>query len=164
MGTGSLLASLDLPGPRIPRLRENLSRIRGLRHEVVEGDLMRMERSSFCALGLPAAFDGVILDAPCSNTGVLRRRPDAKWRLSGEDISRSAAVQLSLLSRAAGFVKPGGRLIYNTCSLEPEENEEVVDKFFESSGSGFRLTRKILSRPWIEGHDGGGAFRLDRVE
>ena len=161
-GSDSLLVSLDRPGPRMGRLRENLGRVDGTRYEIVESDLFKAEPASFLASALPMAYDGVLLDAPCSNTGVLRRRPDAKWRLQEDDISCSATLQLDLLSQAARFVKPGGRLVYNTCTLEPEENEEVVEPFVDSLRDEFQLVRGILSRPWIEGHDGGGAFRLER--
>lgn len=71
-------------------------------------------------------FDRVLVDAPCSNTGVMRRRPDLRWRLEEKEIARLAGVQRALLATARQFVKPGGVLVYSTCSLEPEENEQVV--------------------------------------
>ena len=74
----------------------------------------------------PASFDGILVDAPCSNTGVLRRRVEARWRLGPQAPAQLAVVQLGLLKRALPLLKPGGRLVYSTCSLEPEENEEVV--------------------------------------
>lgn len=161
-GADSLLVSLDRPGPRMGRLRENLGRIDGMRYAIMESDLLDVEPASFLDSALPTAYDGVLLDAPCSNTGVLRRRPDAKWRLQEDDISHSSTQQIALLKQAARFVKPGGRLVYNTCSLEPEENEDVVEPFINSSRNKFQLVRRIHSRPWIEGHDGGGTFLLVR--
>jgi 16S rRNA (cytosine967-C5)-methyltransferase len=83
-------------------------------------------------------FDRVLIDAPCSGTGTLRRNPEIKWRLAPEDILRLADVQLSLLGRATENLKPGGRLVYSTCSMEREENEAVVGRFLES-GAPFRL-------------------------
>ena len=74
-------------------------------------------------------FDRVLLDAPCSNTGVLRRRADLRWRIAQDEISRLAAIQLRLLEAAGRFAKAGGVLVYSTCSLEPEENERVVEQF-----------------------------------
>jgi 16S rRNA (cytosine967-C5)-methyltransferase len=74
----------------------------------------------------PDACDGVLVDAPCSNLGVLRRNPEVKWRRRAEDIPASAARQRTIVTAAATMVKPGGRLVYATCSLEPEENEEVA--------------------------------------
>lgn len=77
-------------------------------------------------------FDRVLLDAPCSNTGVMRRRPDLRWRIEEKEIARLSALQLKLLGKAAEFVKPGGVLVYSTCSLEREENEGVVDQFCQT--------------------------------
>ena len=74
----------------------------------------------------PASFDGVLVDAPCSNTGVLRRRVEARWRLTPADLTSLATLQRSLLERALPLLRPGGRLVYSTCSLEPEENEDLA--------------------------------------
>ncbi len=78
---------------------------------------------------MAAACDGVLVDAPCSNLGVLRRNPDVKWRREAKDIAASATHQHDILAAAAKMVKPGGRLVYATCSLEPEENEAVTAAF-----------------------------------
>jgi 16S rRNA (cytosine967-C5)-methyltransferase len=76
-------------------------------------------------------FDRVLIDVPCSGTGTLRRNPEIKWRLEPDDIARLAGVQLNLLRAGAVMAKPGGRLVYSTCSLEREENEEVISRFLE---------------------------------
>jgi 16S rRNA (cytosine967-C5)-methyltransferase len=76
-------------------------------------------------------FDRVLVDAPCSGTGTLRRNPEIRWRIRPEDIAQLSRRQKLLLSNAAKVLKPGGRLVYSTCSLEPEENEEVVQAFLE---------------------------------
>ena len=78
-------------------------------------------------------FDRVLVDAPCSGTGTLRGNPEIKWRLSADDLPRLAELQLSLLERAASEVVSGGRLVYSTCSIEREENEEVVGRFLEAT-------------------------------
>jgi 16S rRNA (cytosine967-C5)-methyltransferase len=83
-------------------------------------------------------FDRVLVDAPCSGTGTLRGNPEIKWRLSAGDLTRLVELQLKLLKRGAQMVAPGGRLVYSTCSIEREENEEVVRCFLESNAS-FRL-------------------------
>jgi 16S rRNA (cytosine967-C5)-methyltransferase len=74
----------------------------------------------------PGPFDRILVDVPCSNTGVLGKRPEARWRISAEGISELAAVQRRLLSAAAARLAAGGRMVYSTCSIEPEENEQVV--------------------------------------
>ncbi|HYV06605.1 MAG TPA: 16S rRNA (cytosine(967)-C(5))-methyltransferase RsmB [Blastocatellia bacterium] len=83
-------------------------------------------------------FDRVLIDAPCSGTGTLRRNPEIKWRLAPEDIQRLAELQQAVLACAAAWVRRGGRLVYSTCSLEQEENEEVIRRFIESNPS-FRV-------------------------
>lgn len=78
------------------------------------------------APALAAACDAVLVDAPCSNLGVLRRHPEVKWRRRPEDLAETAARQRNILTAAAGMVRPGGRLVYATCSLEPEENDDIA--------------------------------------
>jgi len=81
------------------------------------------------SLPFAARFDRVLVDAPCSSLGTVRRDPDVKWRRKPEDLAVFAGAQLELLRRAADVVRPGGRLVYATCSSEPEENEHVVSQF-----------------------------------
>ena len=90
------------------------------------------------ALPFAAAFDRVLVDAPCSGLGTIRRDPDIRWRRSERDLPALARDQAALLSRAAAVVTPGGRLVYATCSSEPEENEQVVDAFL-ASHAGFEV-------------------------
>jgi 16S rRNA (cytosine967-C5)-methyltransferase len=71
-------------------------------------------------------FDRILLDVPCSTTGVLRRRPDARWRFSPERLNQLTRIQQAMLNNAATLLRPGGRLVYSTCSLEPEEGTELV--------------------------------------
>jgi len=75
----------------------------------------------------------MLVDAPCSGTGTLRGNPEIKWRLSTDDLSRLAELQASLLEGAASSVANGGRLVYSTCSIEREENEEVVRRFLDAT-------------------------------
>jgi len=161
-GIGQLVA-LDLPSPRIAFLKENLATIPAQTQvALVQADLLTEARAALREHGLPLDYDAVLLDAPCSNTGVMRRRIDAKWRLQERDFRKHAQQQLSLLHAAARFVAPGGRLVYSTCSIDAQENEEVVRAFMQSraGGSAFVLEHSAMSYPWESGHDGAGVYRL----
>jgi 16S rRNA (cytosine967-C5)-methyltransferase len=73
------------------------------------------------------SFDAILVDAPCTNTGVIRRRSDVRWRLTPHDFERMQRLQLRIVEAVLPYLKAGGRLVYSTCSIEPEENEQVVD-------------------------------------
>jgi 16S rRNA (cytosine967-C5)-methyltransferase len=90
------------------------------------------------ALPFTAMFDRILVDAPCSGTGTLRRNPELKWRLKPADIPALAEKQVRLLGNAAANLKPGGRIVYSTCSVEQEENQGVVGRFL-AAHPGFRL-------------------------
>ena len=107
-------------------------------------------------------FDRILVDAPCSNTGVMRRRVDLRWRIQPEEIERLRAAQLDLLKQAATQVKPGGVLVYSTCSLEPEENGEVV-KHFLSEHADFKLESERELLPFVDNVDGAYVAKLIRV-
>lgn len=117
---GAAVTALDRSAPRLKRLSANLSRTR-LQAEVVVAD----------AAGSPdeRAFDAVLLDAPCTSTGTFRRNPDVLWGARPGEIASLAEVQARLLASAADRVKPGGRLVYCVCSLEPEEGEAQLERF-----------------------------------
>jgi 16S rRNA (cytosine967-C5)-methyltransferase len=119
-GAGARVTAVEQSKPRLARLRENLARLK-LEAECVAAD---------AATWRPAApADAVLLDAPCSATGTIRRHPDLPWRKSAEDLPALAAAQQRLLANAAAMVKPGGRLVYAVCSLQPEEGPAVVARF-----------------------------------
>jgi 16S rRNA (cytosine967-C5)-methyltransferase len=108
-----------------------------------------------------APFDRVLLDAPCTNTGVMRRRIDVRWRLRREDFSRMSNEQL-LISRAViRLLKPGGVLVYSTCSLEPEENEQLVRRLVAEL-PGLAVEKETDSLPFRDGFDGAYAAKLIR--
>jgi 16S rRNA (cytosine967-C5)-methyltransferase len=104
-------------------------------------------------------FDRVLLDVPCSNTGVLRRRVDLRWRLQPAELDRLHKLQLGLLRRAAARVKPGGVLVYSTCSLELEENEAIIQEFLDEAKK-FRLECQRQLLPFTERVDGAYVARL----
>lgn len=108
-----------------------------------------------------ASFDRVLVDAPCSGTGTLRRNPEIRWRLSPDDIPDFAAKQKQFLHNAAEVVKPGGRLVYSTCSVEPEENEQVIEHFL-SSNPQFTQQKTLRTWPHREGSDGFCMTVLER--
>ena len=110
----------------------------------------------------PSTFDRVLLDAPCSNTGVMRRRVDLRWRIRPEEIERLRATQLDLLRQAAAHLKPGGTLVYSTCSLEPEENESVVREFL-SGEPALRLDGQRELVPFVDATDGAYVARLTKL-
>jgi 16S rRNA (cytosine967-C5)-methyltransferase len=109
-----------------------------------------------------AWFQRILVDAPCSNTGVLRRRVDLRWRLQPAEIERLCAVQLGLLAQAAALLQPDGVLVYSTCSLEPEENSGVVDQFL-AGHPGFQLETQRQLLPFANGVDGAYVARLKRT-
>ncbi|MBB3808828.1 transcription antitermination factor NusB [Pseudochelatococcus contaminans] len=116
---GATVTAVDRSPERLERLRDNLTRL-SLTADVVASDARDFT-------GGP--FDAVLLDAPCSATGTIRRHPDVAWTRGPQDITSLATLQSGLLDHAAALVAPGGRLVYSTCSLEPEEGEEQIAAF-----------------------------------
>lgn len=107
-------------------------------------------------------FDRILIDAPCSNTGVMRRRVDLRWRIQPEEIQRLRITQLDLLRRAATLLKPEGVLVYSTCSLESEENSEVVKEFL-SEQVGFKPEHDKNLLPFVDGVDGAFVAKLRKI-
>jgi 16S rRNA (cytosine967-C5)-methyltransferase len=106
-------------------------------------------------------FDRILIDAPCSNTGVMRRRVDLRWRIRPAEISRLRSTQAELLRQAASLLKQGGTLVYSTCSLEPEENGDLVNEFL-AAHTDFRLERTRDLLPFVDVVDGTYVARLLR--
>jgi 16S rRNA (cytosine967-C5)-methyltransferase len=119
---GAVVTALDRAPARLARLRANLDRL-SLTAELICADVTEWHTQK--------TFDAVLLDAPCSSTGTIRRHPDVPWLKSAADIFKLADLQRRLLERAAALLKPGGTLVYCTCSLEPEENERIVEQLLE---------------------------------
>jgi len=107
----------------------------------------------------PATFDRILVDAPCSNTGVMRRRVDLRWLIQPSEIERLRATQLVLLKQAATVLKPGGVIVYSTCSLEPEENSELVKQFL-AADSNFKLESERQLLPFADNVDGAYVGKL----
>lgn len=150
------LVCMDSNEKRLPRLHENIERCGVTIAEVVQHDWTKPAPPEW-----HDSYDAILLDVPCSNTGVLRRRVDARWRLQKVDLEALIVIQNEILREAALCVKPGGRLVYSTCSIDPEENLELVTSFVEKNPE-FTLgeTKQIL--PFEAQTDGAFAAVLHR--
>ena len=156
------IVACDISEDRLKLIRENCARLGVTCVETVAGISAGVQ-----ALACPPGtlkrefqlFDRILVDAPCSNTGVMRRRVDLRWRISPQEIFRLQKTQLDLLKLAATKLKPGGVLVYSTCSLEPEENSEVVKEFLREH-SEFKLESERELLPFVDNVDGAYVGKL----
>jgi 16S rRNA (cytosine967-C5)-methyltransferase len=168
---------LDLcaaPGGKTTFIAERMKNFgKVLAHDTTE-DRLALVKQNAARLGatiietaLPSAlnsqpstqFDRILVDAPCSNTGVMRRRVDLRWRIRAEELTRLRRTQLELLRDATARLKPGGTLVYSTCSLEPEENGHLV-KEFVAQHPAMHFQRERSLTPWEHGVDGAYVARF----
>ncbi|QDU81466.1 Ribosomal RNA small subunit methyltransferase B [Polystyrenella longa] len=147
MQNKGLLLATDINPTRIKRIRENADR---LNLDIIKTEILR-ERPPYTIKG---TFDAILIDAPCSNTGVLGKRSEARWRLRKEDITELAHLQRHLLESALSFLKPNGRIVYSTCSIEPEENEERIKSFLQ----GHREFELKQEKRFIPGQPADGGY------
>ena len=170
---GAKVTACEVNPKRRRKLAENLKRV-GLEIEVVEGlgavgsagaagvegsaGSVEIEQSNTRTI---KQFSKILVDAPCSNTGVLRRRPDARWNWSAEKLAALVKLQAEILDRVAPLVPAGGTLVYSTCSNEPEENAGQVASFLTRHPE-FELAATKESIPFASGHDGAFAARLQK--
>jgi 16S rRNA (cytosine967-C5)-methyltransferase len=164
MGNDGVVVAVDLHPARVAILAETCRRLAARIVRPIAADA-----SADLPLAADVRFDRVLVDAPCSGTGTLRRNPEIKWRLAVEDLARFAALQSALLDRAAERVRDGGRLVYSTCSLEPEENEAVAAAFLARHPA-FRLAPEAVPealrtgdgflRTWPHRHGADGFFAV----
>jgi 16S rRNA (cytosine967-C5)-methyltransferase len=165
---GRIVAADPHPG-RLELLRAAAARLGAGIVEPRQADALALARE------VGPECDGVLVDAPCSNLGVLRRNPDGKWRRRPEDFASLSAQQATILEAAASLLRPGGVLVYATCSLEPEENEAVVaglrarrpdlepDPLPPAVPAACRMAPDVLRMaPHPHGSDGFTAHRLRR--
>jgi 16S rRNA (cytosine967-C5)-methyltransferase len=148
MGNKGKIIASDVSEERLKLVRENCTRLGVTCVETLS--VFRFPSS---------AFDRILVDAPCSNTGVMRRRVDLRWRISPEEISRLQKAQLDLLKLAATKLNPGGVLVYSTCSLETEENSAVAKEFLREHEN-FRLETERQLLPFADNVDGAYVARL----
>jgi 16S rRNA (cytosine967-C5)-methyltransferase len=150
------LVAMDIHDDRIAQLEQTLERMGFPWIEVRQADASERppveERDE---------FDAILLDVPCMNTGVFRRRVDARWRFSEERMLKLAETQFKILDACACRLKPGGRIVYSTCSMEPEENEQLVKNWVDSTMD-FELVKMKKVFPLKSGTDGAFAAVLVR--
>ena len=154
VGPSGLVVALDRSAPRLALVG------RGARRLALDNVTALVRDATQPLLDLPGApFDRILVDAPCSGLGTLRRNPDARWRISADDVAQLAVTQAALLASARNMLRPGGTLVYSTCTLTPEENDEVVATFLARE-PGLRragaLTLPETLRPLL---DSEGALR-----
>ena len=147
--TGKIVAT-DLHPARLKLVMENCVRLGVTCVEPIENS--RLETQNL-------KFDRILIDVPCSNTGVMRRRVDLRWRISQEEVLRLRAAQIDLLQDAASKLKPGGILVYSTCSLEREENLKVVTQLLIKNPR-FQIEGARLLRPFADNVDGAFVARV----
>ncbi|MCF7838756.1 MAG: methyltransferase domain-containing protein [Candidatus Marinimicrobia bacterium] len=160
VGPAGHVLALDADGARLDRLRENLRRL-GVGNVSIQGARVGDDEALALPDGAAPGFDAVLLDVPCSNTGVLRRRVDARWRFQAIRLRAFAATQARILDWAPRVLRPGGRLVYSTCSLEPEENQDQIRAWLARHPE-FLLEAQIEQVPPADDLDGGYAARLVR--
>ena len=153
--TGRIVA-IDVSLPRLSMLRANCSRLGLAGVQIVCADGTSLPFREGCA------FDACLVDAPCSNTGVLARRAEARWRLTPGALSELSQFQCRLLGSAAGHVKRHGTLVYSTCSIEYEENQQVIARFLGGC-EGWRLSCESEMLPGQAYSDGGYVAKLVRA-
>lgn len=144
---GSQVTAVELSEKRIPRLEENLERLKASNVTVVQGDATSLEFAD-------DFFDAILLDAPCTASGVIRRHPDAKFIHDHDSVVRHAELQKRMVAEALRVLKPGGQLVYAVCSIHPEENEQVVE-----GCSALQSCERLFP---TETHDGFFVARLAR--
>jgi 16S rRNA (cytosine967-C5)-methyltransferase len=145
---GARVTALDISAERLTRLRENLART-GLSAEIVTADALQWSPE--------APFDAILIDAPCSATGTIRRHPDLPFVREGQDLAPLLALQDALLARAWDWLAPGGRLVYATCSLLPAEGEERIAAFRAARPEACQVAPADLPPAWL---DPAGGVRL----
>ena len=151
---GELIAT-DRSEKRCETLRENLQRL-----GVTIADVASANWGSDSPELEP--FDAILLDVPCSNTGVLRRRVDVRWRLYEGFTDHLCKQQLAILESCAPLLKPGGNLVYSTCSIEPEENSDLVAGFLAAHPE-YKLDSSAEALPHRDSTDGAYAARITRI-
>ena len=141
MAAGATVTAVDRAEPRLGRLRENLDRL-GVSATTVVAAAEDWQAGP---------FDAVLVDAPCTSTGTIRRHPDIPWRKASSDIDALSVLQKRLLHNAITLTRPGGTIVFCTCSLEPEEGEDIVRAVLEADQRIARNPIAVAQFPALEG-------------
>jgi 16S rRNA (cytosine967-C5)-methyltransferase len=157
MKNQGIVTAVDISRQKVKALRENAERLGIAIIAPLVRDLREDPGEAF-----RGAFDGILLDVPCSGLGTLRRNPEIKWRITPEDLQRHAVVQKRLLACAAGCLRQGGRLVYSTCSMMSEENEAVIKDFLSRRGDFRCILPPALIPPSMVTEQGFFMTRPDR--
>ena len=157
MGNKGKIIALDVAEKKLDNLRERCSR------DGASGVEVKVIDSTKVIKRLHDSADRVLLDVPCTGSGVWRRNPDSKWRLTAEEIERVSGLQTEILSSYPQMCKVGGRLVYSTCSVMPSENEKQVEKFLAAHGEQWKLLSQENLAPAVDGPDGFFIAVLERI-
>jgi 16S rRNA (cytosine967-C5)-methyltransferase len=156
MGSAENLVCTDSNEKRLPRLEQNLERLHAGKAKISVHDWTQPAPAAW-----HGALDAILLDVPCSNTGVIRRRVDVRWRLQPNDIQKIVLTQRKILDNAIPCLKPGGRIVYSTCSIEAEENMKQIEAFLTDHPE-FEMTAHAEALPFRDQTDGAFAACLKR--
>jgi 16S rRNA (cytosine967-C5)-methyltransferase len=160
MGNQGRLVAHDNNPERLKLLASNCARLGVTCVQTADLGVPRSPGIPHSALCTPH-FDRVLVDGPCSNTGVIRRRVDLRWRVTSLEIERLKKTQLKLLRQAVSVLQPKGTIVYSTCSLEPEENRQVMERFIKEHPT-FKLERERELLPFAENLDGAYVAKIKR--
>ena len=141
------VVALELDASRIAKVRENSRRLGTTIISPLQGDASKYHAG---------VFEGILIDAPCSGLGVLRRHPDGRWNKTERTVIEHTTLQRRILENCAALLKPGGTLVYATCTTEPEENDDVIAWFLTGPGSSFRIDDP---RPFLPGSGRACGYR-----
>jgi len=160
-GKSGIITAIDVNESRLKLLENNISRLelKNITMKTCDSTNKSTLRNTLNR----CEFDFIILDVPCSNTGVLRKRIEARWRLREHDFSRLSFIQKEMLTNISDFLKPEGKLLYSTCSIDPQENENVISDFLRDN-PGFKLEEQYLFFPKsLQYSDGGFGAVIKRT-
>ncbi len=165
LGNRGQIIATDISASRLRRVSENCARLgaTSVTTQLISPDPAAAKTDVQVRSWEQMRFDRILLDVPCSNSGVMRRRVDLRWRIREEEISRLSETQLNLLERAAPVLESNGTMVYSTCSLEPEENRQVIDRFLAKHPL-FKLESERTLLPFRDGVDGAYVCRLRRAD